>query len=366
VSGSTRSDLAGRSFERILLVKPSSLGDVVHTLPVLHGLRSRHPKAKIGWLIAAPLAPLLESHRELDELVLFDRGRFGRLGRNLRVAWEFGTFLRGLRARRYDLVIDLQGLFRSGFLTWASGAGVRIGFEDAREGAAVFYTHRISAVEVDAHAVDRNYRVAQLLGFADVPIEFNLDLSESVCSQVRDMLGKASVTADDLLVVVVPGARWETKMWPAQRFAETIDRLHAVGGMRCVLLGGPGEVPLCERITTACRSSPINLAGRTNVPQLAAVIRLADLVLCQDSAAAHLAVAFDRPLVCLIGPTNPRRTGPYRRLDDVVAAGVPCAPCYLRRLDQCRHDQHCMEELSVSTVVAAAERSLAQTAAHGV
>ena len=118
-------DVAQRSFERILLIKPSSLGDVVHALPVLHGLRERYPRARIDWFIASDFAPLLEGHHELNELVVFDRRRFGRLARSPRIAGEFWQFVASLRDRRYDLVIDLQGLFRTGFSAWASGANRR-------------------------------------------------------------------------------------------------------------------------------------------------------------------------------------------------------------------------------------------------
>ncbi len=356
----TSLDLTHRSFKRILLIKPSSLGDVVHALPVLHGLRTRFPKARIDWLIASAFAPLLADHTELDELILFDRRRFGRIGRSPRASAEFARFVWDLRSRRYDLVIDLQGLFRTGFLAWASGASVRIGFRNAREGAWIFYTHRVPVDDPDMHAVDRNYRVAGLLGFDNAPVRFNLVLGEADRAAGRDLLRENGITDSQRTVAVVTGARWETKVWLPERFVETIDELHGQSGVRCVLLGSPDEVSLCERIAGACRLAPINLAGRTSLPQLGAVLALADAVLCHDSAAMHLAVAFDRPLVCLIGPTNPRRTGPYGRPDDVVRLKLDCAPCYLRRLSQCRHAHRCMRELEAGTVVSAVERVLAR------
>ena len=144
---SHHSALARRSFDRILLVKPSSLGDIVHALPVLHGLRAAYPEATIDWLVASPFVPLIESHPELNGVVAFDRAKFSRLARSPTVAADFVRFVRDLRRRKYDLAIDLQGLFRTGFLTWASGAAVRIGFRNARESAAVFYSHKISAAE---------------------------------------------------------------------------------------------------------------------------------------------------------------------------------------------------------------------------
>ncbi len=357
------SELVARSFDRILLVKPSSLGDVIHALPVLHGLRTRYPSSKIDWLIAAPYAPLVESHPDLDEVVRFDRLRFGSIGRNPRATWEFVRFVRALRRRSYDLVIDLQGLFRTGFLSWASGAGVRIGLGEAREGSGLFYTHRTTGSDRATHAVDRYYRVAQLLGFADVPVELRLDVDESLRAEVSRLLEEMGWSRAQRLVAVVPGARWETKVWPPERFSETIDALQRDDSVCCVLLGSHNDVAVCERIASCCTGRrPLNLTGRTGVQELAAVVAASDLVICQDSAAAHLAVASGRPLVCMMGPTDPTRTGPYRRLADVVRLKLDCAPCFFRRLRQCPHDHRCMRELSADPVVAAARRALAEAA----
>jgi lipopolysaccharide heptosyltransferase I len=353
------SNLAHQTFSRILLVKPSSLGDVVHALPVLHGLRTRYPEAKIDWLIASPLAPLLASHPHIDELVLFDRERFGRIGRSPRVAGELVRFLHDLRTRRYDLVIDLQGLFRTGFLTWATRAPVRIGFTDAREGAWAFYTHRVRVDDPNMHAVDRNYRIGEFLGCSRDALAFHLPIPDSARAEAQSLLRGCGFPGDERIIAIVPGARWETKRWLPERFVETINLLHGRCAARCVLLGSTQEGSLCERIACACRLRPVNLTGRTSLGQLAALIELADLVLCQDSAAMHLAVALKRPLVCMVGPTNPARTGPYRRMNDVVRLELDCAPCYFRRLSQCPYDHRCMRELEASTVMTAVDTALA-------
>ncbi len=354
--------LLNRSFDRILLIKPSSLGDIVHALPVLHGLRIRFPSATIDWLISSAFAPLLEGHPQVDELILFDRRRFSRVGTSVRVTRQFVEFVSDLRGRRYQLVIDLQGLFRTGFLAWASGAPMRIGFADASEGARLFYSHRITGARAATHAVDRNYLIARMLGFENVPIHFDLAMTDSLRGEARGLLRLAGHAHENRLVAVVPGARWATKMWPPIRFSETIDELQGDHDLRCVLLGGPDESALCKQIEQSCRSNPINLAGQTNLRQLAALIELSDLVLCHDSAPMHLAVALGRPLVCLIGPTNPDRTGPYRRRGVVVRLELDCAPCYLRKLAHCRFGHRCMNELEVPTVLSALRRTLEQPA----
>lgn len=358
---SKQRDLAQRDFARILIVKPSSLGDVVHALPVLHGLRVRYPRARIDWLVASPYAPLLEGHPELNEVLVFDRRRFGRVGRSARVALDFVRFLRELRSRRYDLVLDLQGLFRSGFLTRATGAPVRLGFRTAREAAWVGYTDYLPPGDADAHAVERNYQVAKVLGFAEVPVEFKLPVSERVQVEAAQLLNSSGVRAEDLIVAVAPGARWETKRWPVEHFAQTVGDLEGRSGVRCVLVGGSDEAELCGQVLQTAVSTPVNLAGRTSLPQLVAVLARADVVLCHDSAAAHLAAALDRPLVCLTGPTNPRRTGPYGRLAQVLQLPLDCAPCYLRRLSQCPHQHRCLRELEAGTVTAAVLEALGRS-----
>ncbi len=345
-----KADLAKRQFERILLIKPSSLGDVIHALPVLHGLRRRYPDAKIDWLISTPFVPLLQSQPQIDELIPFDRKRFGRLGRSPAVSLDFLRFVRDLRRRRYDLVIDLQGLFRTGFLARASGAAVRIGSREAREGASLFYSHKLPRLDADTHAVDRNFSVGSVLGFSEAPVEFDLSLPEKAVEEAAGLLEGPDHAS---FVGIVPGARWDTKVWLPERFAETIDRLQTQQGCRCVLIGGGAERELCERIVGACRSEPLNLAGRTTLQQLAALIQQVDCLLCHDSGAMHLAVAMARPLVCLVGPTNHRRTGPYGRPEDVLQLGLDCAPCYLRRLSQCKHEHGCMRGIEVDGVVEA-------------
>lgn len=350
-----------RGFDRILLIKPSSLGDIIHALPVLDGLRTRFPAATIDWLIGTAFAPLLAGHPLISNLIPFDRRRYGRMTRSARASADFLRFASDLRRRRYELVIDLQGLFRSGFLALCTRAPVRIGFHDAREAARLFYTHRIRPPSGDMHAVDKNYLVASPLGFGEHPVRFPLDLSPRVHEDVERMFLNQNAMSDQPRLVIAPGARWETKLWPAARFAETINKLAASLSFCCILVGGKDEAELCHAVANQCNHQPINLCGRTTLPELSAVIARADAVLCHDSAVAHLAAAFDRALVCLTGPTNPRRTGPYGHLDDVLRLDIPCSPCYFRKLSQCPHDHRCMRELRVADVVTALRSRLANS-----
>lgn len=354
-------ELSDRRFERILLIKPSSLGDVIHALPVLRGLRRKFPQARIDWLISTSLAPLLEGHDDVTDLVLFDRRKLGRLATSPRAAGAFVAFVRLLRERNYDLVIDLQGLFRSGFFAWASGAEIRLGFAEVREGASLFYTHRGLALDPDLHAADRNWKLAQCVGLDDAPLDFDLQIKELDRAAAGGLLLEHGWSANQRMIAVLPGARWETKLWSPHRFAEVIDKLHRAGSGRCVLLGGESERPLCRLVAESCKVAPLDLCGKTPLRMLAAMIERASVTLCHDSGPMHIAAALNRPLVCLIGPTNPRRTGPYQRLDSVVRLDLDCAPCYFRKLSQCPHQHRCMKDLGVEAVIRAMQRALASS-----
>jgi len=356
------SSLADRDFARILLIKPSSLGDIVHALPVLRGLRLRYPRARIDWLVAKSCADLLAGHPDIAELVAFDRRRFGRLGRSFSAGVEFWRFLTSLRGRRYDLAIDLQGLFRSGFLAFASGSRVRVGFADARESAWIFYTHRISVRPSVVHAAERNYRVARMLGFDHTPMTFDLALTDPERRRGTAILAAVGRAHDEPFAAVLPGARWATKRWFPERFAEVIDRLATEHHLRTVLMGSPDERAVCETIAGQCRSRPIDLAGRTGLREMTAILTHAAVVVCHDSAPMHLAAAEQRPMVCIVGPTDPARTGPYGTNATILQADLPCIPCYLRRLSQCRFNHLCMRNLSVVEVVRAVAVALQEQA----
>jgi len=350
--------LADREFQRILLIKPSSLGDVVQALPVLDGLRTRYPSAHIAWLVADPFVELVEGHPALDEVIPFHRKRFGRLGRSPTVGLEFLRYVLSLRRRRFDLVVDLQGLFRSGFLAWACRAGVRIGPGEGREAAWLFYTHRYPLETLESHSVRRMWGAAELLGFGQTPKTFRLPITDADRSAVRQLLIDARLDPDRDLAVVFPAARWETKVWPADRFAAVIDRLAADRGLPTVLAGSAAEADACRAVSTASRTRPPSLAGKTTLRQVASLIERAHLVVTNDSGPMHIADALSRLMAALFGPTNPVRTGPFHQPGAVVRLDLPCSPCYLKRADRCPQSMACMKDLSIDRVVEAVMTTL--------
>lgn len=343
--------LAKREFRRILIIKPSSMGDVLHAVPVLWGLRRRYPEAWISWLIGDAFAPLIADHPALDEIIRFDRQRFGRVGRSIGVTRDFIRFAAELRRKRFDLIVDLQGLFRSGFLSLASGSSVRVGLSGARELAGLFYTHRVSVPRGDVHAVDRVYCAARALGCDADGIDLTIPVGDEARRSLRSRLEALGLGAEEPFLAVAPGARWDTKRWLAGSFARAIDLVHERTGARAVVLGSGSEKDLCAVVASGALSRPVNLAGQTTHEELIAAVDGSEVLLCNDSGTKDVAVALGRPVVTVFGPTHAARTGPYGRERDVVRADLACSPCYLRKLSQCPYDLECMRKVSAETVV---------------
>jgi lipopolysaccharide heptosyltransferase II len=253
--------------------------------------------------------------------------------------------MRGLGRGRFDLVIDLQGLFRSGWLAAATRAPARVGFANAREGAWLFYTHRVATGSPEQHAIERYLTLAQALGCERGPVEFHFAVDDA------DRAAVAALTPARY-AVLLPGANWVTKQWPVERFAALVGPLRERFGLDCVVAGGPETSALAARIDGAT-----DLAGRTNLRQLVALLERAALVVANDSGPMHIAAALGRPLVTPFGPTNPVRTGPYRRLDSVVRVDIPCSPCYSRR---CSHVS-CLKWIGVDPVVDLAAKQMGES-----
>lgn len=325
---------------RVCLIKPSSLGDVIHALPVLSALRERWPKASIAWVVNRGLRSLVEGHPELDEVIPFDRGQ-ARLSPS-GIA-SVGSFLLGLRRRRFDLVIDLQGLLRSGVMAAATGARVRVGLAEAREGATRFYTHRVATTDAGPHIVDRLLRVASAFGARIEAPRFRLppnpDADAWACSTLR------SVPRPRLVLNV--GARWTTKRWPPSRFAELARRAQQHFGAGLVAVGAAEDRPLVAALLEDLRPFPVlDLAGNTSLPQLAAIAAQSDLFLSNDTGPLHLALAAGAPVLGVYTCSDVRKTGPYGPTGMAVQTGVWCAASCVKTCPR----MECMTELTADRV----------------
>jgi len=301
--------------QRILIVRPSALGDVARTVPALVSLRRAFPDARIDWLVRASFADAVRHHPDLNEVVEFPRKRFVRFGRSVEVTREVFQWLGELKARRYDHVYDLQGLVRSGLFTYAARAPVRVGFANAPELAWLGYNRR-HRIEWDMHTVDR---MLGLLEAEDIePVrDMRLHVGEDDRRWAEQWLADRGIEPERYLVLA-PTAMWLSKRWPAARFGEIAqriaDRRPAGADFHAgVVVGSPGEDEQARPVLQRHWTIPLHdMVGRTTVGRLMALIEQCGLVLCNDSAALHLAVGLGRRCLGVFGPTEPQLVGPYR------------------------------------------------------
>lgn len=346
-------DLTGK---RLLLIKPSSLGDVCHAAATAWALKERWPGLHLTWLVNTTFEPLVKPLSCVDATLPFERSRFKGLFGPVTRRGEFKSFVGSLRAGRFDVVLDLQGLFRSGLFGWLSRAALRVGQRGARECAGVFYNCSVEVPPNPVHARERYAALAAALGCA-TPQREDLDVTEVERSDARELLANAGFTGGPL-VTVCPAARWESKVYPAAHFASALDQLCAEAGVAQPVLVGSADMHMtCEAVANACKvAKPVNLCGRTNLRQLAAVLDIASLLVTCDSGPMHIAAAQKTPVLALLGPTDPQRTGPYGQLGNVMSGECELKPCLKR---QCPGmGQKCLRELTPLSVAARAKKLL--------
>jgi heptosyltransferase I len=333
---------------RVLVVRLGSLGDVVHAIPAAAALRRALPQSRIDWLVDS-------RHQEIVDLVtVIDR--VIALAAPTPRAWV--RVVRELRAVRYDVALDFQGLMKSAVLARASGAKRVAGFSlwHLREKSArPFYT---SAEEAEGgHAIRKNLRLLRAIGIDENDrIEFPLAGYESpAIGALRAMIGSAR------FALINPGAGWPNKRWPPERFGALAAFVRDICSLTPVVLWGPGEAPLADAVVTASQGAAV-LAPPTSVSDLVAVTRAADLLVAGDTGPLHIATAVGTPTVSLFGPTYPDRNGPWSE-DDIVVSRADRCGCHRAR--RCHQAAWCLDDISVPEVCAAVQRRLAVGSTRG-
>jgi lipopolysaccharide heptosyltransferase I len=318
---------------KLLIIKPSSLGDIVHSLAVLDALSKCFPRAEIHWLVAKGFEGLLQDHPMLKKVWIIHKDEWKKISRIQTTVAELRALFKDLRKEKFDLVIDLQGLFRSGLIAMATGAAVRIGFKEAREGSTTFYTHAVEGGR-DIHAVDRYLKIPAFLGCNVAQVRFPFPQSGHSPS--------LELPASGEYAVMVPGARKPVNRWPARRFGELASRLP----MKTLVVGSRGDRILAEEVVKASKGKAESIAGKTDLRGLIDVIRGARFMVSNDSGPMHIAASLGIPVFALFGPANPVRTGPYGKGHTIIWKHISCAPCYRRT---CR-DPRCLDMITVEEV----------------
>lgn len=336
---------------KILIIRLSSLGDILHVLPAFSSIRHSFPESKIEWLTAKKSDFLLRAVSGIDKLHVIDTNSLLRYPVDW-FAWrQTRDLIRELRARRFDMVIDFQGLLKTAFLSWLAGSRTRLGFSKAlvRERPAHwFYNKTLEERVKPGHVLALNQMLAELAGaqLTSSPIEFTI--SSEDCCVADSLLQQTNLTR---FVVVNPGGGWPTKRWDPAKFGILAKRIQAELGISVIVTTGPGEEDFYRIIARNC-GEPVPRHFPVTFLQLVPLLKKARLFIGGDTGPFHLACAVGTPVVGIFGPTYPVRNGPWGKEDEVVFRDLPCSGCHGRT---CPMQNECMD-ITVDEVLAAVVR----------
>jgi heptosyltransferase-1 len=327
---------------KVLILKPSSLGDVIHALPVLRLLRRHLPHAEVHWWIDRRLAPLLDGDPDLASIIPFDRKGWLSLASWRRLL----DTIHGLRNQQFDWVIDLQGLARSAGMAWLANGKLTVGLDTTREGARGFYDLAVRRASWDTHAVDWYLAVLARLG---VPVDREFSWMPPRQEAWEKIRACWPVDARRW-ILLQPGARWQNKRWPAPHFvalAKQLSQSHPE--YHFAVMGGGEDKPLGAEISGSLPGRCLDLTGALSLPEMVEWIRAGELMVTNDTGPMHVAAALGKPLVALFGPTEPARTGPYGQVRNALQLRLPCVPC-MRQHCWNPERMECLEKLAPALV----------------
>jgi lipopolysaccharide heptosyltransferase I len=344
--------------KKILLIRLSSIGDVLHGTPVAKTLREHFPSAEISWIVGEKSQDILHGNPYLDKIILWQREQWEKELRQgaWRKGYENFRFLeRQLRLEQYDLTIDMQGLLLTGLIGWRSGAKTRIGFAQAKEGSPLFYTHRVETKE-PMPIVNHYLQLLKPLGINQVSTSMVMPVAAEHNKFADNLFISNGITKDDTVVILNPATSWITKCWPAAYFSILGNLLQQKLKVKIILLGAPGDIPLLDSIISGISGAVINLAGKTNLKELAAVIQKAQVFIGGDTGPLHIAAAVGTPTISLFGPTNPSTYAPLGEKHVAIVSEADCRFCFKRKCA----NLICMEKIMPDDVCLAAQKLLAE------
>ncbi|NPA49391.1 MAG: lipopolysaccharide heptosyltransferase I [Thermodesulfobacteria bacterium] len=324
---------------KILLVKLSSLGDVIQALPVLSGLKAVFPEAEIDWVVEEPSAAILRNHPLLRRLLVFRRPQI-LAGLKRGSFAELRRFLHPLREETYDVVLDLQGLLKSGLIVGVSRGRCKVGFANHREGSPLFYNLKLPPYDPEMHAVRRYLSTLRVFGLETPEAHFSFP----PLPPLEELRRKFALP--ERFAVLVPVARWPTKLWTTEGWQVLAQRLKREG-IFPVIVGAKGDASYARKILAGAPG--LSLCGETDLLELATLLRGASVIVSVDTGPMHLAAALGKPVVALFGPTAPWRTGPYGEGHRVIFKGLSCSPCFKR---ECA-SRRCLTEIAPEEVLQA-------------
>jgi heptosyltransferase-1 len=330
--------------ERFLIVRRSSLGDIIHALPALAALRKQRPDATIRWVVGDKGRSILDWVEGLDGIVVTGSPDWRR---SLRSVGQTS--------------LDFQGLLKSGWISRLSGSKRRIGFHrrNLREPAAsFFYTEQAAPFPETEHVIRKNLYLLSVLGISESEITFPLRVPEAARVSARKLLRGLGWDGRARVVLFNVGAAWPTKRWFPEQWRETIVAVSRPDVFPVLLWGSPDEEALARQVAGGGKGAIAAVAPFLTIPDCLALIAASSLLVSGDTFALQAAAALDVPIVGLFGPTDPRRNGPFRARDKIVHHEIACSRCYKRA---CRSIE-CLKAITAGEVAARIEEALAERA----
>ena len=343
--------LKNKKINKILIVKPSSLGDVFHCFPAVDLLKQAFPEASFDWFIRPEFKDAIAySPVKINRIIDFPRTRL------LKFKTFVSTFFRvikDLRKEKYDLVIDFQGLMRSGFFSSLCRSTEVIGFANPKESIATWaYHHKINIAKECIHAVDRNIALAEAITGLKAPKQIpDLAQVDKFKEQIEILFKKHNINPEDKLMGMIPGARWESKTWPPEFFAEIAAKfIEKQPEYKVLVIGAPSDRAAAQKITSICSNERIiSIVGDTSVGEMIEAIRHCQFIFSNDSGPIHIAAALHKTVFALFGPTDPDKTGPYGDFHHIFQNEIECIKCLKRT---CPENSYSCHDLDISKLIA--------------
>ena len=335
-----------KNIQKILVFKPSSLGDILHVFPALQILYSKYPEADLDFVVNPEFASLLDfSPFPVRRRILFERKKLAAL---TTAPKAFFSLIRNLRQEKYDLVIDFQGLFRSAFFAGISSHQPHsvCGFDAPREKISRIFYSRRAAVK-SSHAVEKNAELANFAIFSDAAVPTpSVPIDEKFKKNLSEL--------PESYILLLPGARWESKCFPAGLFAEAaVNISKEQSKVHFVIAGSKAEILRAEELKSYLpQDFPVtDLTGKTSLGELFALIDAADAVICNDSGPMHIAALLQTPVFAFFGPTDPAKTGPWNQSERVFKTGCSCSVCMKKQCPLPETVCHAIDPDTVSSAV---------------
>jgi lipopolysaccharide heptosyltransferase I len=338
-----------------LIIRLSSLGDIIHTLPAFSALRKNFPEAKIRWIVEDKGSDILDCVPGIDQIIIAQTKKWSLASKKF---WSELTRIKREIKDRDQITLDFQGLVKSGLLAYASKARKRAGFHKSnlKESiASVFYTHQLHEVSEETHVISKNLELLTLAGIQEDAYEFPLKIGVSIQESIEEKLAELGYSDPKKLVVLNIGAAWETKRWHAERWVELIQRLSEWRSDLYLLLLWGSETEKTSALDIK-KETGVSMVPFLTVKEVMALVSKADLCVSGDTFALQIACATARPVVGIFGPTNPKRNGPFRSSDKVAFHELECSHCYKRKCG----DLDCLNKISAEEIAALCQESLGE------